>query len=133
MDDRRRTTDDSRLLLITICRLASDFFAALREAQTKLPTLRGVYVKIRFSQHQKPYAPDNLTSDRDSLTSEVRLLDVNIPMQYNCLCLVVRLSNRLVIKRHGDVAQLGEHHTGSVRVWGSSPHISTLIFSKSDI
>ncbi len=46
-------------------------------------------------------------------------------MQYNCLCLVVRLCYRLVIKRHGDVAQLGEHHTGSVRVWGSSPHIST--------
>jgi hypothetical protein len=29
------------------------------------------------------------------------------------------------VSTYGDVAQLGEHHTGSVRVWGSSPHIST--------
>ena len=44
-----------------------------------------------------------------------------MPYNHYWLCNLKSLSGLY----HGGVAQLGEHHTGSVRVWGSSPHIST--------
>ena len=38
---------------------------------------------------------------------------------------------KYIMLEYGDIAQLGEHHTGSVRVSGSSPLISTS-FSRSE-
>jgi hypothetical protein len=50
-------------------------------------------------------------------------LDDTYPITYNSQSGVAKCH----VRDNGDVAQLGEHHTGSVRVWGSSPHISTII------